>query len=173
MSYHCDVCTSVTPANQPLLKITLFKEHTETCMIKKVVQDAYTLRDRIINVPEGTRIVRQIEKELKACQLCFEGHGIGIPLANLAKMHRPVPKETTPLYESTSTIAPKIEHYFGPTIAGVPVTLPKEDRTAKFLAAEENSRKPKGRGKRDATPLKPLIKRGHANRQAKQAQAKN
>lgn len=90
--YNCQICNSPSTPGQKALKITKFREVQSTHLKTTVVEN----RTSFQHVP---RTLLEVEKELQVCPLCYEGHHKGIPMEQLAKMHRPAPKPA-PLYDA-------------------------------------------------------------------------
>ena len=188
MCYRCEVCSTVTQVRQPLLKIIKVRELAIPKSRLVNLFNHQTNREELKRVPDGYTTRTEIEKEIPACPLCYDGWKRGIPIEQLRQMHRPSTIVTQRLsggsvigfaefpagskgMEMQNTLNIH-ESVAGLRIAGVAVSSPKEDRTAKFLEQEEGSRKPKPKKPRAKPKLKPLIKRGNENRKANQAKKK-
>jgi len=85
--YCCQVCSTPSKPGQVAKKIVIFRKVNQN--VRQTFLDKYG--------KPGFKMVErellQIEKEMLACDLCHDGYRKGIPLANLAQMHKP--KELT------------------------------------------------------------------------------
>lgn len=85
--YCCQVCSTPSKPGQVAKKIVIFRKVNQN--VRQTFVDKYG--------KPGFKMVErellQIEKEMLACDLCHDGYRKGIPLANLAQMHKP--KELT------------------------------------------------------------------------------
>lgn len=157
MTYVCDVCGSTSKPSQPCKKITKFREVEQT--VARPFSDGEG-RSRMEYVK---RTLLQIEKELKACPLCFEGHCKGIPLDHLAKMHRPKPPELKSFEELGRRTAERINEVALQTLTG-DTPSPIETPAASQLLSELIAGLDSGGGK---APAKSKKQKANASRKDK------